>query len=219
MNLLITPRTKGHVQRHGACTRIRWLWKYVPRTNGWEERVCRVQKQKRCKIQKTISREPECLLSREKGHLWLWREVSLNDKYDTMRNIIQFYFEFSVCTNKFDRQKHTILQFFGWHDHQICILKNTLILTANCIFYFTPTETTYIHIYMYIPRYMFDNNYNHEYIQLYSRCFEDNVKSFSKTVKELFTVMNNVYLADPAPPPSPRMLLWWMCKTSLLTKW
>ena len=35
---------------------------------------------------------------------------------------------------------------FGWHDHQIWILKKILILTANCMFYFNTHGRLNIHI-------------------------------------------------------------------------
>ena len=80
-----------------------------------------------------------------KRHLWLWRKVSLNDKYDRICNHIQFYLIFRVYYYVLmDKSMIFRYSFFGcgpcfdWHDNQICILKQKLlILTANCMVYFT----------------------------------------------------------------------------------
>ena len=58
------------------------------------------------------------------GHLWLWREISLNDKYDRTRNKNSVLFKTSCLS--FDGQEHICFwnfTCFGRHDHQICKLK------------------------------------------------------------------------------------------------
>ena len=65
------------------------------------------------------------LLPSNKGHLCLWREDSLKEKYNTKYFKITFYL-FSVYTSKFQWIKAYILAivalfeapYFGWHEHQ-----------------------------------------------------------------------------------------------------
>ena len=118
------------------------------------------------------------------------------------QNSIQFHFPFIPLS--FDGQKHKISKFlfgwgacFGWHDHQICILKkNNLDFDHQLyVLLFTPMEGKCTPV---------DNNYKNEHISLYSWCFDDNLKySFSWTVKELYSVTNHFLLGWPSPPLDP----------------
>ena len=98
------------------------------------------------------------------------------------------------------------------------------------IFFWTPAVRSIFtlmkdtHLDNSIPRYhLFDNNYNHEYIHLYSWYFKGNLKSLFHKLRN-FSELRTIFAwltVFPPQPLWPRMPLWyvvWMCKSYLLTK-
>ena len=87
---------------------------------------------------------PVSIPSASKEHLWLWRKVSLNDKYDRMRNRIQFYLIVHVYHYVSMDKSINFRNFFFvvWPMFRLAwpsdmhFEKKLLSLTANCMVYF-----------------------------------------------------------------------------------
>ena len=80
----------------------------------------------------------------DKGHLCLWREDSLKEKYNTKYFKIIFLFNFPCIQVSFDRQKHIFWLFLlclrphtsAGMNIKDALLQNIIIMASYCIFYF-----------------------------------------------------------------------------------
>ena len=75
-----------------------------------------------------------------------------NEKYNTKYYRICFHLIFRVCKYvSMDKSIYMYFQFFGKfllgsHEHEICIVGNSMIMAAHCMFYFTAIEAKYSHL-------------------------------------------------------------------------
>ena len=105
----------------------------------------------------------------------------------------------------------------GWHKHQRCTVANyhdydhllyVLLLQPYKLIIYTFTHLDNL----------FYNNYNHEYIHLYSWCFKNNLKSFFHKLLRNFSAFFALLTLFPSWPRMPLWYVVWMCEKYLLTK-